>query len=141
MPKALQSDFCAQCGCTLHQVNIDGGKVFECGEIVYEAAGRFGTSYTCRTIPQLMRTVEGALESAVGIIAQSGLTPGARAALLRAHADPEYSCEVAAVVRDFLTGAGLAQRTKHTKGSVRLRLTYLGRLVARRLQAQMEHPL
>lgn len=141
MPKALQSDFCAQCGCTLHQVNIDGGKVFECGEVVYAVGERFSTSYTCRTVPQLMRTVEGALDSAVGVIVQSALTPGARAALLRANADPENSCEVAAVVRDFLLSGGLANGPKQSKGSVRLRLTYLGRLVARRLQAQMEHPL
>ena len=141
MPKALQSDFCAQCGCTIHQVNNDGGKVFECGETVYAVGGRFSTSYTCRTIPQLMRTVEGALDSAVGVVVQSALTPGARAALLRAHADPENCCEVAAVVRDFLLSGGLAHGPKQSKGSVRLRLTYLGRLVARRLQAQMEHPL
>jgi len=64
MPRANTTDFCPQCGCTAKEQDTinpsTGGKVvFECGEqIALSQGGAIFTSYTCRTVPQLMELYE-----------------------------------------------------------------------------------
>lgn len=62
MPRALTPNFCPQCGCAevvSRSVEMNTPQfVFSCGEAIKSHGGRLATSYTCRTVPDLMALYE-----------------------------------------------------------------------------------
>ena len=137
MPAAQHVKFCPQCGCSTQRKGLDTpyNVAFTCGErIIVKADGTCMTSYTCHTVPGRMRDIERAIEDAVDCMLRGGIPTKVREFLDRAARSPGSDHHATPHVYKFLLTNKLAVRTPE---KMRMRLTPLGAIYARRMQ-QME---